>query len=93
MNGVSGMNADQSVPSFPTPGTYNIHIPRFMLTLICLLPFLAQLRGNDSWKLDTFIVVKASARDPQRQQELAAALAAAPPEFLSQVDTFFWRYH
>jgi adenylate cyclase class IV len=32
---------------------------------------------------------KARAREPERQRELAEQLATAPPELLSQVDTFF----
>jgi adenylate cyclase class IV len=32
---------------------------------------------------------KARARDPQRQRDLAAALADGPPELLEQCDTFF----
>lgn len=35
------------------------------------------------------IEVKARARNPQRQQALAAALATSPPEILNQADTFF----
>ena len=35
------------------------------------------------------IEVKARARNPQRQQALAAALATSSPEILNQTDTFF----
>lgn len=39
--------------------------------------------------MPTNIEIKAKARDPQRQEELAAQLATAPVEVLDQIDTFF----